>query len=131
MTDAQVLRMSVGQGGRPPAGCGGGCAGNRQHGSVARMGTREERFVHLALDPRYFEQAHNRDCDYQRQRDEIPRNHDCSVLPFQKVTRRSVGNPRGLLRHCIKTDKIVTPTPSYGSVGSFLPQAFYAGAASP
>ena len=40
-------------------------------------------------------------------------------------------NPRGLLRHCIKTDKIVTPTPSYGSVGSFLPQAFYAGAASP
>ena len=29
----------------------------------------------LALDPRYFEQAHNRDCDYQRQRDEVPRNH--------------------------------------------------------
>ena len=58
-----------------PAGCGGGCAGNRQHGSVARMGTREERLVHLALDPRFFEQAHNRDCDYQRQRDEVPRTH--------------------------------------------------------
>jgi hypothetical protein len=75
MTDAQVLRMNVGQGGRLPAGCGGGCAGNRQHGSVACMGTREERLVHLALDPRYFEQAHNRDCDYQRQYDEVPRNH--------------------------------------------------------
>ena len=31
------------------------------------------------------------------------------IAPFCKVARRSVGNPRGLLRHYIKTDKIVIP----------------------
>ena len=29
----------------------------------------------MPTEPRYFEQAHNRDCDYQRERDEELRNH--------------------------------------------------------
>jgi hypothetical protein len=68
---SQVERRS---GGRSRQGAGG-IRREPSTRSVARMGAREERLVHLALDPRYFEQAHNRDCDYQRQRDEVPRNH--------------------------------------------------------
>jgi hypothetical protein len=102
---AQVLRLSAGQMGPPRQGAVEDAPGTAND-SVARMGTREERLVHLALDPRYFEQAHNRDCDYQRQHDEVPRNH--RALSRSTWVRPCIGaRPRGqerlpVLERCLR-----------------------------
>ena len=90
---------------RPRQGAGEDAPGTT-NGSVARMGAREERLVHLALDPRYFEQAHNRDCDYQRQRDEVPRNHRAlsrSTWGRQCIGARLRGQARlPVLERCLR-----------------------------
>jgi hypothetical protein len=43
----------------------------------------EEWLAHLALDPRYFEQAYNCDSGYQRERDEEFCNRHPLCLPQQ------------------------------------------------
>jgi len=72
--------------------------------SILRLSAREERLVHLALDPRYFEQADNRDRDHQGERDEVLRNHGHSVVPL-RMCAADVGRPDGFTRFCIKAIK--------------------------
>ena len=96
-------RLSAGPGGRSPAGWRD-TPRKPPTASILRLSAREERLVHLALDPRYFEQADNRDRDYQGERDEVLRNHGHSVVPL-RMCAADVGRPDGFTRFCIKAIK--------------------------